>query len=59
MFEPTAEESAKYFTDKCNAEAGDCREEVLPPDIRPPRSLWAIYRDLFTAIVADMKKPRR
>jgi len=31
MYKPTAEESAKYFTDKCNAEGGDCREEVLPP----------------------------
>jgi len=59
MYEPTAQESAAYFIDKCNAEAGDCREEVLPPDTRPPRSVWSIYWDLFTGIVADRKKPQR
>lgn len=29
MNEPTAEESAAYFLDKCNAEAGDFGKEVL------------------------------
>jgi hypothetical protein len=55
MYDPAPEESAKYLTDKCSAEAGDCREEVPPPDTRPARSVWAIYWDLFTAIVADRK----
>ena len=59
MHDPTAEESAKYFTDKCSAEAGDCREEELRPETRPPRSVWAICWDLCTAIVADRKKPPR
>ena len=59
MYKPTDAESAAYFLDKCGSEAGDCREEVLPPDTRPARSVWAVLWDLFTAIIADMKKPRR
>lgn len=59
MYDPTSEESAKYFTDKCGAEAGDCREEVSTLDTRPARSLWAVFWDLFTSIVADMKKHQR
>jgi len=59
MYESTAEESAAYCLDKCKAEAGNCREDELPPDARPPRSAWTIVWDLFTAIAADMKKAQR
>lgn len=55
-YKPTDEESAAYFLDKCDAEAGNFREGP-PPALRPPRSMWAILWDLFTSIVADMKKP--
>jgi hypothetical protein len=52
-------EPSEYFLDKCGAEAGDCGEEDEAPDLRPPRSAWALIWSIFAGVFTADKQNRQ